>query len=548
MKGRVDQTRWPYTVWRWLLVANVAALLALAVFFRGWRLDHVPGVNGDEAWIGVQALRWLDGQSPSWRTPTGNPINVFHFLPQVCLHRLLPPSITLLRMPVLVSGLLALVVNYVLCRRVFGRAAAVSSTTLLALLPVNIAYSRFAWDASQTLLFSLPVIYGSLLAVQRPWQPIRWLLLATACQLAALVVHPTNVFLAPFPALAAGFVFRPLLAAPLRRGGWRWGWLAVAVGSLVAALCLWPWLQLAGRRLVSPLHYGLFAAHYVDLFSGATVFRFLTGAAVGASPTASGLYRLAAGSLFLFGAWGLHREGMMGRTPRLLVGGGALSAAAFFLFAGPGAAAAGNERYAICLVAPGALWLARGLDGWCHRSPVVGQLVCLAAGWMLLVSFYANYFHFVEATGGRAHRTFATAPREPKRAAAIWLKAAAADAPGVTAVATEWWNYWPLAYLTFRDKAIRVVATRGGDAAFGQTAPLPAEVPFLDGFPANSDGGDRGSLRGSGRRLCFVEFAGSPRAEEIADRLSGRGVAVEVMHVPDGGHRPILTVLWPVGG
>ena len=47
---------------RWLLVANVVALLAVAVFFRAWRLDHMPGVNGDEAWLGVQALRWLDGQ------------------------------------------------------------------------------------------------------------------------------------------------------------------------------------------------------------------------------------------------------------------------------------------------------------------------------------------------------------------------------------------------------------------------------------------------------------------------------------------------------
>ena len=51
---------------------NVAALLVVAVAFRLWRLGSLPGVNGDEAWFGVQAVDLISGRSVDWRTPSGN--------------------------------------------------------------------------------------------------------------------------------------------------------------------------------------------------------------------------------------------------------------------------------------------------------------------------------------------------------------------------------------------------------------------------------------------------------------------------------------------
>ncbi|NIL97352.1 MAG: hypothetical protein GTO53_07120 [Planctomycetales bacterium] len=542
--------KWLRPLW----LAQLVVLLAVAVFFRLWRLDHVPGVNGDEAWMGVQALRWLDGQGITWRTPTGNPINTFHFLPQALLHAVAPPSITLLRTPVLVSGLLALIVNYLMCRQAFDRSLAALSTLLLALLPVNIAYSRFAWDASQSVLFTLPVIYASLLALRQPQRRIRWLLLAALCQSAAILVHPTNVFVAPLPVLAAGIVFRRPLAASLSAARTEWRcrliWLTGGL-VLVAGLFWWgPWIQLAARRLISPAHYGAFVGNYLDLFSGTTVFRFLTGA-----QHATGLYRLAAGGVFVFAAWGLWRQGWACIQRRLLLIGGGVSTGAFFLFAGPQAAAAGNERYAICLIAPGALLLSLGLHWWCRQRALVGIGVCLAAGWLLLASFYIHYFRFVQETGGKAQQTFRTARIEPKRAVARYLQTAAQDPPGLIAVTTEWWNYWPLAYFTFGDGAIRVVATAGGDAAFGQTPALPASVPWLEegrleqgrlaqGRGQPGLGGQRLPTE-AGPRVCFVEFAGSPRARGIANRLVAQGIGVRATHIPAGGQRPILTVLWP---
>src|ERR1700676_2739427 len=103
--------QWCPVRWRKaLLTINVAALLVTAVWFRCCDLSRVPGVNGDEAWYGVQAELVLRGEPVPWRTPTGNLMNPFFFGPQLLLHALWPPSFELLRATALASGLAALVV------------------------------------------------------------------------------------------------------------------------------------------------------------------------------------------------------------------------------------------------------------------------------------------------------------------------------------------------------------------------------------------------------------------------------------------------------
>ena len=127
-------------------------MLVVAVWFRCHDLGSMPGINGDEAWYGVQAEMVLHGEPISWHTPTGNLLNPLFFGPQLLLHACFEPSFALLRTTALLSGLLALVVNYWLCRDVFGCRAALISTTILAVLPIDIVYSRLAWDACQSLL------------------------------------------------------------------------------------------------------------------------------------------------------------------------------------------------------------------------------------------------------------------------------------------------------------------------------------------------------------------------------------------------------------
>jgi hypothetical protein len=194
-----------------LLAGNVAALLLLAVWFRCRSLDHIPGLNGDEAWYGVEAWKLLHGGQFSSHTPTGNLSNPFFFGPLVLLQACCRPSIAVLRSVSVASGLLALAVNWLLSRWVFDRRTARISTLALAVLPINIAYSRIAWDASQSLLATLPVLYLSLAAVRFPARQDRLTAAAIVSLLAAVLVHPTNIF--------AGAAIVAALAARWRRRG-----------------------------------------------------------------------------------------------------------------------------------------------------------------------------------------------------------------------------------------------------------------------------------------------------------------------------------------
>jgi len=202
---RLSMTRWrsaPSVPVQALVAVNAAALLLVAVWFRCRSLENIPGINGDEAWYGLRALELLSGGQLAWQTPTGNPVNPFFLGPIVLLHACFAPSISLLRSVALASGVLALAVNWLLCRWVFDRRTALISTVVLAILPINIAYSRFAWDASQSLLATLPVLYFSLAAVRFPKRQGWWIAAALAAEAVALAVHPTNLFAAAAPVAA----------------------------------------------------------------------------------------------------------------------------------------------------------------------------------------------------------------------------------------------------------------------------------------------------------------------------------------------------------
>ena len=41
-----------YASQRSMMLMTVYVLLLIAVFFRLWQLGTIPGVNGDEAWLG----------------------------------------------------------------------------------------------------------------------------------------------------------------------------------------------------------------------------------------------------------------------------------------------------------------------------------------------------------------------------------------------------------------------------------------------------------------------------------------------------------------
>jgi 4-amino-4-deoxy-L-arabinose transferase-like glycosyltransferase len=483
----------PDVVWRALTAINFVALLLAAVTLRGWHLENTPGLNGDEAWLGVQAAHLASGDPIVWRTPTGNPINPFLLWPVAALHLVFGPSVVVLRVVALVSGLAALGVNWWLCRRVLDRNTALVSTALLAVMPITIAYSRFAWDASQTLLATTLVLYLALSTVERStakamsWPPADWLPALIAFGV-AIWVHPTNVFvlwLLVVPAVYRygrtwKFEFKKLWKQ--KRGLVRLAGIGVVALGAAALWCCRGLVLLAAGRAVDPQQAGLFLRRLVRLFSGGTVFEFIPGPPrdTTALDTTDLLLVLLSG----IAALGLVQRLRRGNAvrERCLAWATALILVSFYLVAGPDAIAPHFERYAICLIAPCAVLLALGWSHWLRfaenpRDPSakssrlrkcrvrVAGMVLAATAWLWLIYFYRDYFVVFETTGGTSHVAFRTAPIEPKLAALnAMLKAENRNQNGnsekkpIWIVADSWWSYWPLAYFATDRPDVRVVA------------------------------------------------------------------------------------------
>ncbi len=467
----------------WLPVIHVTGLLLASLWFRCAWLNNVPGLNGDEAWYGVQALEVLHGEDFQIETPTGNPPNLLFFGPLLLLHALFPPSVALLRAVAVGSGVAALAVNWVCCRRVFDRRTAVISTVVLAILPINIAYSRFAWDACQSFAVTLPVLYLSLASVRFAENRGRFLLAAVLMQWIACLVHPTNVFVAMAIVVAIGVWIREGGVQKATQGiSPRTKAVMLVLGVLAAVLLGLLWFTTPGSsrflgRLNDPAELiqvetlARLTVLLPRLFLGATVYRYLAGsdswlcwpAMVGSDGW--GADTVLFWVLMAACVWTLCRaKDELGRILIIMV---ALQLAAFVLLAGPHALSPGWERYAICLVGPIVVLLARGAAvsfsagaaKW-RTALIVGSL----CGWLILADFQQHYFHFIVQTGGRAHPTFRAGDEDPKAAA---LKTILADRqPGVNWIVTgEWHIFWPIRYFAMTENDIRVVTPKEAAAS-----------------------------------------------------------------------------------
>jgi len=522
------------------MAVNAAAMIAVALYFRVRSLGNIPGLNGDEAWYGVQALQLLRDGTLGWRTPTGNLLNPLFFGPLVLLHLGGSPSVVALRCVAVAGGVAALAANWLLCRWVYDRPTAAISTVLLAVLPVNIAYSRFAWDASQSLLVTVAVWYLCMAALRFPQRQGRWMAAAVACQLAALVVHPANVFAAAAIAAVAALRLgcgdlKRLGAAVLRDRRAAAGLLLVLVGAAAAGVC---WLRTPGpsvvagrlvgpRALMEPGGLARAAVLYPRLLAGGTIYRYLAGAdSWGQWPNEERVGGWGVDTVLVWGSlaaavWLLRRSWKQGRREqdRAWLAAWALQLVTLVVLAGPLAMAPGYERYAIGLVGPAVVLVARAAALAIERRPRCGRVALTAAaalGWLMLADFHTHYFEFIEQTGGRAHETFRTAAEEPKSAALRVILQRRQPGP-VWIVAPEYWSYWPLRYLAWNEPEVHIIADPRTDA------------------PAEFD-----SLVAQGR-VWGVAYWGGEALERVRADLAGREVWEE--SIPDYAGQPVLGVL-----
>ncbi|MGH9037097.1 MAG: ArnT family glycosyltransferase [Acidimicrobiia bacterium] len=428
------------------LAIVVAGLLARVV-----ALDRLPGISGDEAWFGVNVYELLDGGTPFLLTPTGNIVSPIHSLPLLLLARVSEPALWLLRVPSVIWGGLAVVLAYPLLARPIGARAALLVTAFLALSTATVGQSRLGWDPSATPFFALLAVACALR--DRP-------VLAGLSWLPALVVHPTNAFLAPVIAAA----WAPFLRVRYAAAGGRtrtFVRLAVAAGVVaggVAALAVVRYMTHRGQlsspdmveRAFSPASWLESVLGVERLFSGVTTATYVGGVLPG------GVRVIADGviPLVLLAPLALSWRALKsdpGAPILWLLGGVAASAIPFHVVAGPDSLRPGDERFAMFLVVPLALVGALGAESlrarWRHGPRAVGVVGCATLTLVLVV----GYFQPLASNGGESHQTFRTGGVEPKAAAFAFMADDSRGAEVVAVLAENWWVYWPLRYLSHRE-------------------------------------------------------------------------------------------------
>lgn len=424
----------------WLAWLLVPVLLGM----RLWALDRLPGINGDEAWLALQAKQLVYGAAFSLRTPTHMFINPLLFGTEALLLALFEPSGWLLRLPIALWSLAGLLLFYVLHRRLWGdKTEALLTTVLLAAMPLHLAYSRLAWDPG-FLLFAIALF----------WLPaLHWLRGPSAershrLDLALLI---TGAVLLSWTHMTASLAW-----LTLGLGAWwlrkrslsQWfGALTVALGGLGAIAWLgkahldpyYLW-QLPLERLQQPFETLRMMAAPGQMLSGVRAFSFLAGMAE--TPVWWGV-ATAVTLLWMGLAFLLRRSTDEADKAQAL---------AWLWLPLPWWAASGllgqgdlgKERYVVWLLPPAVLLLVRTLRLYVRQwQPLV---VVLATGLTLQSGGLLAALADSPWPDGQ-HRTFVSGPAEPKIAAAQVLVSAAMPGEQLRVRASDWWLIQPLLYL-----------------------------------------------------------------------------------------------------
>ncbi len=442
--------------------SHYLSIFVAALIFRFWGLENIPGINADEADYGVRVLDLLSGTAGiSLRTNTGNILNPFYTGILFILQPFLPTSFWVLRLPALITGIALIPTSYLLVRNLYGHRTALTVALLTACLPVNLAYSRFGWDTSQTTFACLLILY---LAMTRKWI---WLSIAG---FASFLIHPTNIFLIP---AAVAPLLSNLMASERKTSGKIHLVIILITFSTACALALLvinPDIFRAAAILLPQALENLFNIrgwlrfffNCIQLLTGTTTFRYICGSGYGSVQLfTDGLFAALFLALLARG-WMTLRASKKRREMSFIIGL-FLSMSLFYLVTGNFAIEQPYERYALFLVMPALLaigiLLSSIYEGSAQNERKMIRYVCLSC-LFFLISFVLYYFVFLYQTGGEAEISFRTNTVEPKKAAFNLIMENAEPADEILIIPSSWWNQRPIEYLSRGIEHIRFADSR----------------------------------------------------------------------------------------
>lgn len=443
----------------YLVIVLSVVLIAISVFFRVWHLGNIPGLNGDEAEYGADCISLLHGHAILWHTSNCNLKNVFYYIPVLLLHAIFPISIVLLRATAVACGIVAIIVNYLLCRRLFGQNCAMLSSLLIAALPENIAQSRLGWDPCESLLIDLFIVYGCVAIVRKNIKPARLIAGTSIACVVGFMIHPSNIFACLLLPTAIIIRYAQDIAAYFGVGNrlLRTTTATVALALLIAGTMpvLHRQIEMASKLRHFPTR--AFVLDYAELFSGRAIYNFLTG-------YPRPFDHIDAIDVLSVLPWVLclvlAARGKANALDRFVAIGWLIQIAAFASIAGAVALEPTLNRFGLCLIGPGVLLFVRTVERSTENRPAAAraaQFAILALSALLLICFYNCYFRYIIKTGGNSEPAFRTAATDPKQTAFEYVQSQCPANRPCYVVCSSWWNYQPARYFADQHPQIHVL-------------------------------------------------------------------------------------------
>ncbi len=199
---------------------SILAVLALAAFFRLYRIDQYMIFLGDEGRDAQIVKEMVDiHHFPLIGPPTsvGNiylgPFYYYLMYLPMAIFNLSPVAASAM---VAVFGVLTVALIYYLGKIFFGRKAGLISAFLYAISPVTIAYSNFSWNPNPLPFFALLFFLG-FVKVHRSGN-FNWLVLTGAGVAASLQMHYLSLILIPVAGIlwVHEILFRKYFKKPIK--------------------------------------------------------------------------------------------------------------------------------------------------------------------------------------------------------------------------------------------------------------------------------------------------------------------------------------------
>jgi hypothetical protein len=456
-------------------IVTVILLFAAALWLRTTSLEDIAEPNGDEAYFGIQAARLLNGETFAAQTGSNNILDPFTTGMQLPFLLFFGPSFWVLRVPSVISGILAVILAYTLGSRILDRATALIAAVLLATLPITIIFSRVGCEYSHAPLVGLIAIFFAFRGSK-----IGTLLSYLVC----FIVHPLNAFIMPI--LLAVYLTQALRAVAEDSAKRRRVLIETTLASaaIVAAIGFY----MSQRRSTSfyyndtgyyrPQEWGRFLTWFGRFF-----FWLYTPVSEADLRLHDRLFwSLFLGALFL----GTRRLMLNRQWDRVaLIVGLLLSITGLHWVAGSNVLAVETHRYGAFLVAPTVLAFACTVQSLLtaptdERRSMARRLqlaAILTMVWVLPFDIKLHYFDRYTNTSHESLWTFRNDSRDPKERALRLILAdidranpgreagpggvggsdAGRCAPKHIIITEDWWLYRPLQYLAIPRKDVRLV-------------------------------------------------------------------------------------------